>query len=89
MPAYVSEVRRQGDEIRAAYSEGALRSVELMRGALPKGKSPKAARRRALALISGMVGSVAIARALGKTDPRVSKEIIEAARKEFGYLATR
>jgi hypothetical protein len=34
-----------------------------------------------------MVGSVAMARALEKTDPELSREIISGAREELGRLA--
>ena len=60
-----------------------------MQGALPKGVPEEMARRRSIALVSAMVGSVAMARALEKTDPDLSREIIAAARDELEHLAVR
>ena len=61
--------------------------VELIEDALPEGTSKEVARRRALTLVSAMVGSVAIARAFEKTDPNLFREIIAAAREELGRFA--
>jgi TetR/AcrR family transcriptional regulator, transcriptional repressor for nem operon len=85
----VSDVGRQDCAIGAAFAEGFVAMVELIQEALPKAMPPRAARRRALALVSAMVGSVAMARAVAETDPELSKEIIAAARKELGRLAVR
>ena len=87
MAACVSEVSRQNPAIGAAFAEGFLALVELMQKALPKATPPKAARRRALALISAMAGSVAMARALETSDPSLSREIVAAAREELEQLA--
>lgn len=87
MAACVSDVPRQDDSIRAAFAEGFRDVVELIEDALPEGTSKEVARRRALTLVSAMVGSVAIARAFEKTDPTLFREIIAAAREELEQLA--
>jgi len=87
MAACVSEVSRQSPAIGAAFAEGFLTLVDLMQQALPKATPPEAARRRALALISAMAGSVALARALETSDPSLSREIVAAAREELEQLA--
>jgi TetR/AcrR family transcriptional repressor of nem operon len=89
MAACVSDVRRQDDSIGAAFREGFLTMVELIQDALPKEIPEAVARRRALSLVSAMVGSVAMARALEKTDPDLSREIVAAARGELEDLAVR
>jgi TetR/AcrR family transcriptional repressor of nem operon len=89
MAACVSDVARQDDSIRAAFAEGFRDVVELIEDALPEGTSKEVARRRALTLVSAMVGSVAIARAFEKTDPNLFREIIAAAREELEQLALR
>lgn len=89
MAACVSDVPRQDDSIRAAFAEGFRDVVELIEDALPEGTSKEVARRRALTLVSAMVGSVAIARAFEKTDPTLFREIIAAAREELEQLALR
>ena len=88
MAACVSDVPRQDAAIGAAFADGFRDLVALIGDALPEGTSKEMARRRALTLVSGMVGSVAMARALEKTDPELSREIIAAAREELGHLAS-
>ena len=51
-------------------------------------KDPREARSRAIAVLSAMVGSVAIARALEKSDPALSSEVLAAARAQLARLAT-
>lgn len=63
--------------------------AELVQGALPEEVPAEEARRRALALLSAMVGSVAMARAVEATNPELAKEIITAARTELEDLAVR
>ena len=87
MAACVSDVPRQGESIGAAYAEGFRDLVALIEDALPEGVSKEVVRRRALTLVSAMVGGVAIARALEKTDPDLSREVIAAAREELKHLA--
>ena len=87
MAACVSDVPRQDEEIGAAFAEGYRDMIALIEDALPDGTSKDVARRRALTLVSAMIGSVAMARALEKTDPKLSREIIAAAREELGRLA--
>ena len=87
LAACVSDVPRQDEAIGAAFAEGFLDLVALIEDAFPEGTPKEVARRRALTLVSAMVGSVAMARALEKTDPKLSREIIAAAREELGRLA--
>jgi hypothetical protein len=44
------------------------------------------ARRRAIALVSGIVGGVAIARALDKIDPKLSKTVLVFTQKDLEHL---
>jgi TetR/AcrR family transcriptional repressor of nem operon len=87
MAACVSDVPRQDEVIGAAFAGGFKDFVALIEDALPEGTSKEEARRRALTLVSAMVGSVAMARALEKTDPALSREIVAAAREQLGFLA--
>ena len=89
MAACVSDVRRQDRAIGEIFAEGFLTLVELVQGALPDAIPREEARRRALALVSAMVGSVSMARAVEKVDHALSKEIIAAARDELEQLAVR
>jgi TetR/AcrR family transcriptional repressor of nem operon len=87
LAACVSEIGRQDPPIGAAYAEGFRRMSDLVRQALPAGTPPDEARRRAIALLSGMVGAVAVARALEKADPELSRDVLAAAREELECLA--
>jgi TetR/AcrR family transcriptional regulator, transcriptional repressor for nem operon len=87
LAACVSEIGRQDAAIGAAYAEGFRRMSDLVRQALPAGTPPDEAQRRAMALLSGMVGALAIARALEKADPALSRDLLAAAREELKRLA--
>ncbi len=89
MAACVSDVARQDATIGAAFADGFRDLVGLLVEAFPAGISQAAARRRALTLVSALVGSVAMARAVEKTDPALAREILAAARRELGDLAVR
>ena len=88
LAACLSEVRRQDPAIGAAFTDGISTMVEMMQTALPDAASPDA-RRRALAVLSGLVGSMALARAVAPTRPALAREIIAAARFELEQLALR
>jgi TetR/AcrR family transcriptional repressor of nem operon len=87
MAACVSDVPRQDEEIGAAYAEGFRNMVALIEDAFPERTSREVVRKRALTLVSALIGSVAMARALEKTDPDLSREIIAAAREELKHFA--
>jgi len=88
LAACVSEIGRQDPAIVAAYAEGFRQLATSVQQVLPIEAPPDEARRRALALLSGMVGSVAIARALEKADPELSSDVLAAAREQLVRLAT-
>lgn len=88
LAACVSEIRRQDAGITAAYAEGFRQLAETVRQVLPGDVPPEEARNRAIALLSGMVGSVAIARALAKADPALAKSVLVAGREQLLRLAT-
>jgi hypothetical protein len=59
----------------------------MVQQALPAGAPPDEARRRAIALVSGMVGGFAIAGALENADPDLSRDVVAATREELERLA--
>jgi TetR/AcrR family transcriptional repressor of nem operon len=87
LAACLSEVRRQDPAIGAAFTDGLSKMIEQLQRALPGATAPDDARRRALTVLSGLVGSVAMARAVAPTDPALAREIIAAARCELERLA--
>jgi TetR/AcrR family transcriptional repressor of nem operon len=86
LAACVSEIGRQDPAIGAAYAEGFRRLTDMVQQALPAGASPDDARRRAIAVVAGMVGGLAIARALEKADPALSRDVLAAAREGLDRL---
>jgi TetR/AcrR family transcriptional repressor of nem operon len=88
LAACVSEIARQDVAIGVAYAEGFRQLTETVQQVLPVDVSPEEARSRAIALLSGMVGSVAIARALAKADPELSQEVLSSGREQLMRLAT-
>ena len=89
LPACLSEVRRQDPAIGTAFTDGIAMMVGQLQRAMPETVAPDEARRRALALLSGLVGTVALARAVASTDPKLARDIIAAARDELHQLARR
>lgn len=89
MAACLTDMPRQDAAIGTALAKGFRDMVEVLEGALPEGVSKEEARQRALTLIPAMVGSVAMARAVEKTDPDLAREILAAARMELKRLAMR
>lgn len=87
--ACLSEVRRQDSAIGAAFAEGFSNMIALVQQALPSDVPPQEARRRAITLVSALVGSVAVARAVQAADPALAREIVTAARGELKQLAVR
>ena len=81
--ACVSDIPRQCPAIGKVFAQGIAGIVERVQSALPASAHPGLARRRALTLTSSLVGSVALARAVGAVDPELSKEILAAARAEL------
>jgi TetR/AcrR family transcriptional repressor of nem operon len=88
LAACVSEIARQDAAIGAAYAEGFRQLVETVPRVLPVDVSAEEARGRAIALLCGMVGGVAIARALAKADPELSDSVLAACREQLLRLAT-
>jgi TetR/AcrR family transcriptional repressor of nem operon len=88
LAACVSEIGRQDPAIGAAYAEGFRQLTYMVQQALPAGTPSDEARRRAIALVSGMVGGLAVARALEKADPGLAREVLVAAREELERLAS-
>ena len=89
LAACLSEVRRQDPGIGAAFTDGFSAMVDLIQQAIANSAVPDDARRRALAVLSGLVGSVALARSVAPTDPALAREIIAAARAELQQMALR
>jgi TetR/AcrR family transcriptional repressor of nem operon len=75
-----SEMARGSDAVREATTAGFLKMVDVIAGQLD-GKSPAAARKEALLMLSTMIGAVTMARMV--TDPDLSASILRQARKHL------
>ena len=87
LAACVSEIARQDSAIVAAYADGFRHLTDIVQRAVAA-PTPEAARHRALAILAGMVGALALARALEKADPDLSRDILAATRQEMERLGS-
>lgn len=79
MPAYATEIARQGTEVQERFADGVERFVQRLMGLL----HDRDDRNGAIALASAMVGGMALARATAKAAPELSGEILAALREEL------
>jgi TetR/AcrR family transcriptional repressor of nem operon len=77
MPSLAGEIARHGPETRRAFTDQ-LRAFAAVIARQLSGPDAAARERRALAIAAGLVGAVALARAVD--DPALSDAILEAAR---------
>lgn len=80
MAASASEIGRQDEEIGLSFTEGFLDIAEAINKKLGSSKSSLSRQTRSFAIISALVGGVAMARATAKTDPEVSLQILNSIR---------
>jgi TetR/AcrR family transcriptional regulator, transcriptional repressor for nem operon len=83
LSGFAGDVRRLDDEARTRYVEGLKAGLEWYTGLVAApGEDPAAARARAIAMFSGMVGTLLLSRAVVGTDRRLSDEILESGRRQ-------
>jgi TetR/AcrR family transcriptional regulator, transcriptional repressor for nem operon len=70
---------RSSKDLQKAYAEGVENYLEIFSAEI--GGPKQKARQEAMAILSGMVGAVALARAVKKSNPKLSQEILNSARK--------
>jgi TetR/AcrR family transcriptional repressor of nem operon len=75
-----ADAARSGQVVRNAFAEGLEPLIDILAKSAPGG-SKAARRRKALAAMSGLVGALLLARAVGKNE--FSDEILEATRREL------
>lgn len=76
-----ADAAREGIELQKAFAEGVGSYLDLFSMWMDGNKQES--RRRAIALLSGLVGALSLSRAVKNSDPRLSAELLESARKEF------
>jgi len=84
IPSLAAEAVRQPASIRTAFTKGLRDFIDIL-ATFVRGRSTAARHEKALATMSGMVGTMVLARAVN--DPALSTEILQAGAKAFGHPA--
>jgi TetR/AcrR family transcriptional regulator, transcriptional repressor for nem operon len=85
MTASASEIARQDAVVRETFSRGFEDLVSVVEATV-KGKSKEDRRSRALMIVSGEIGAIAVARAVRKSRPALSTQMLTAARRILGEI---
>lgn len=80
MAASASEIARQDVSVSTEFAGGLERMAAIIEATLDRALPPKSRRQRAISIAASLVGTVAAARAVAKSDPKFANEIIAAAR---------
>lgn len=80
MAASASEISRQTIDISSSYTTGFAKIAKAIRKKLGKSNSGINKDMRSLAIVSALVGGVAIARATASIDPEMSNQILQSVR---------
>nr|WP_247896717.1 hypothetical protein [Azospirillum argentinense] len=88
MAAFAGEVARQDPAVQERFGAGVEGFFEAVEKRLPErdGEGDAGRRDRAIAIVSALVGGMALARATAPTDPERSSEILAALRRQLGIL---
>ncbi len=86
MATYSGDIVRQDKEVAAAFLAGTSEMIKLMEEALVEKMPPASARSRALFLIAALSGTVAMVRAIGRSNPKLAQEMLRASLQEAGLL---
>jgi TetR/AcrR family transcriptional regulator, transcriptional repressor for nem operon len=83
-----SEVARQNEAVSASCADGFEEMAEAIEILLGKEVTTATSRERALALAVAEIGAIIVARAVAKSRPDLSEEILSASRHIFGELTS-
>jgi TetR/AcrR family transcriptional regulator, transcriptional repressor for nem operon len=86
LAASASEIARQDEVVSASFADGFTGQVKLVEAALRAQGKMDDAHTLALTMVASMIGTVAVARALSKSKPALSDELLASARAVFGEL---
>jgi TetR/AcrR family transcriptional repressor of nem operon len=80
-----ADAARNGKEVQTAFANGVEAYLDLFsaRIGVQSGGSKHAARQQAIILLSGLVGALMLSRAVKKSSPKLSGELLSAARKQL------
>ena len=86
MSASASEIGRQNEIVSERFTEGYGQFVALIERGLGASSVKADTHQRALAIMAAMIGGVAASRAVAKTDPKLSNQILRAVRRIVGEV---
>ena len=86
LPALGTAIARSSQKVRREFARKLDEMIDVIAGLLP-GRSPKQAREIATSALATMMGSIALARAVG--DEKLSDEILGAGRQALGGQSAR
>ena len=79
--ALPADAARNGKEIQTAFADGIESYLDIFAAQI--GESKQEARQQAVALLSGLVGALTLSRAVKKSNPKLSDELLRSARKQL------
>lgn len=82
MPAYSTEVARQGADVQQRFADGVEQAVERIERLMHTARDRSAA----IAVLATLVGAMSLARATAAAAPAFSDEILAAARDELAAV---
>nr|WP_247891220.1 TetR/AcrR family transcriptional regulator [Azospirillum aestuarii] len=88
MAAFAGEVARQDPALQERFGAGVERFFAVVEERLPErdGEGDAGRRARAIAIVSALIGGMALARATAQADPDLSVEILAALRGQLGIV---
>jgi TetR/AcrR family transcriptional regulator, transcriptional repressor for nem operon len=79
---FVGDVRRLNAEARQSYAEGVTTNLDFIAGAL-SGENKKERRRKAVSILSQLVGTLMLSRAVVDADKDLADEILKDGRRQL------
>ena len=79
--ALPADAARNGNEVQTAFAEGIESYLEVFSAGMDGTK--QVAREKAITLLSGLVGALSLSRAVKKSNPKLSDELLSSARKQL------
>ena len=80
--AFAGDVRRLGPEARKSYAEGVASNLDCLADVL-NGTNRKERRKRAISVLSQLVGTLILSRAVVDADPDLADEILKDGRRQL------
>jgi len=79
---FVGDVRRLSAEARKSYAEGLAFNLDCLAGAFD-GANKKERRKKAISVLSQLVGTLTLSRAVVEADPELADEILKDGRRQL------